>query len=189
VEKSLKVVAAVLCVLVAGTYAWKYWLARESADSPEKLAREAIAGADAESRQLACARLVAAAGRLQQAGSRNAARDHLVQVFKESTTPGVRAAAMCGLASLWDYDSMDLMLDALGDDAAEVRTAARQAILGLLCLDPSRFGETASGDDRQAQAKELRDRWDDFRRPGPGGVSQLDLWKRRLADRDQSPNH
>jgi hypothetical protein len=184
-EQQLKIVAGVLLVAVVACYAWWYWPSHEKLESPEVLARQALSAASLEDQERACARLVVVAGKLHKTGTRNPAREPLLQVFKETKSPTVRVAAIRGLASIWDYDSMEAMFEALGDQSTEVQVAARQMIVNLLCLDPRRFPPAVSAEARQAQAKELRDRWEDFRRTLKSGLSKLEAWQQRLAARDE----
>lgn len=182
----MKIAAGVLLVAVVVCYAWWYWPSHEKLESPEVLARQALSAASLEEQERACARLVVVAGKLHKSGTRNPAREPLLQVFKESQSPTVRVAAIRGLASLWDYDSMETMFQALGDQSTEVQAAAKQMIVNLLCLDPRRFPPAVSAEQRQAQAKELRARWEDFLRvPKRGGPSVLEAWQQRLAARDE----
>jgi uncharacterized protein YigA (DUF484 family) len=184
-ERQLKIAAGVLLVAVVACYTWWYWPSHEKLEAPEVLAQQALSAASLEDQERACARLVAVAGKLHKTGPRNPAREPLLQVFKESKSPTVRVAAICGLASIWDYDSMEAMFQALGDQSAEVQAAARQAIVNLMSLDPRRFPPAASAEAQQAQAKELRDRWEDFRKTPANGRSKLEAWQQRLAARDE----
>jgi hypothetical protein len=184
-EQQLRIVAGVLVAVVAAFYAWKYFAAGETSDSPEGLARQALGASNPEEQELACAHLVVLAAKLNKPESPNPAREQLIQVFKESKVPSVRATALRGLASIWDYDSMPLMLDALGDESIEVRATAGQAVAHLLSLDPTLFDAAATSENRQAAVQGLRDRWQDLKKPGKDGHSRLDLWKERLSQPNQ----
>jgi hypothetical protein len=185
-EQQLKLVAGVLLAAVVAFYGWQYFASRETLDSPEELAAQALGGSKPEEQELACARLVALAAKLNKLESRNPAREPLVQVYKESKRASVRATALQGLASIWDYDSMPLMLDALDDESIEVRSAAGQAVTRLLSLDPAEFNAVATPEDRQVSAKGLRARWEDFhKKPNKNGLTALQIWKERLSEYDK----
>jgi hypothetical protein len=182
--QQLKIAAGVLLLAVVVCYAWWYWPAHEKLESPEVLARQALSAASLEDQERACARLVVVADTLHKSGPRNPAREPLLQVFKESKSPTVRVTAIRGLASLWDYDSMEAMFEALGDPSPEVRMAAKQTIVSLLCLDRRDFPPVSSAEERQAQAQVLRARWEDFRKTNKSGHSLLVDWQADLAERD-----
>jgi hypothetical protein len=184
-EQQLKLVAGVLLAAVVAFYAWRHFAARETLDSPQELAAQALGGGKPEEQELACARLVALAAKLNKSESRNPAREPMVQVYKESKRANVRATALQGLASIWDYDSMPLMLDALDDESVEVRAAAGQAVAVLLSLDPAQFDAVAAPEDRQTAVKGLRDKWQEFQKPGKNGHSRLQLWQERLSEQDK----
>ncbi|MGD0898879.1 MAG: HEAT repeat domain-containing protein [Thermoguttaceae bacterium] len=184
-EQWLKVVAGVLLVVVVAVYAWWYWPSGETLESPEVLAGQALSAAKTQDQELACARLVVVAGKLGKSGTRNPAREALLRVFKQSKTPTVQGAALRGLASIWDYDSMGLLLDALGNDSVEVRAAAGQAVTSLLCQSREDFNPRAPPEQRKSQVQRLREQWKGFTTVGKGGLSRLDIWKETLAKRDQ----
>jgi hypothetical protein len=182
--QQLKIVAGVLLVVVVAFYAWWYWPRGEELEKPEVLAQQALSAASLEQQEQAAAQLVVLAGKLHKTGPRNPAREPLVQVFKESKAPSVRVAAIRGLGSILDYGSVDTLLGALGDSSEQVQLAAKQMIVSLLCLDARRFGPAASAEEREAQAKELRARWEDFRKTNKSGHSLLGDWEADLAERD-----
>jgi len=183
--QQLKIAAGVLVLVVVVVYVWWCWPSQEKLESPQALAQQALSAPKLEEQEQACARLVTVAGKLHKSGPRNPAREPLFQVFQESKAPTVRVAAARGLASIWDYDSMEALLAALDDPSVEVQAAAKQVILNLLELDRRRFPPAVSAEERQAQAKEMRDRWEDFRRvPKSGRPSKLEAWQKRLAVRE-----
>jgi hypothetical protein len=203
--QQLKIVAGVLLVVVVAFYAWWYWPRGEVLEKPEVLAQQALSAASLEQQEQAAAQLVVVAGKLHKTGPRNPAREPLVQVFKESKAPSVRVAAIRGLTSIWDYDNLDAMLEAMNDPSAEVQVAAKQMILTLLYLAPRNFPPATTAEERQAQIEKLRERWEVFRwAPGkpttlsreqqeivrrqlkdPEGPSSLEIRQRALAEQDE----
>ena len=84
--------------------------------------------------------------------SRNAVQPFLVRLLKESDNPGVRAAAMRGLAAIWDYECMPTMLDLLQDPSPQVRDSAAQAVAKLIDV---RYNAGAPPEERAAAARRL----------------------------------
>ena len=80
----------------------------------------------------------------------------LARLLNESDNPGVRAAAMRGLASIWDYDCMPKMLDLVEDPVLQVRDTAAQSVARLIDV---RFDASASPEARaeggQGTAREM----------------------------------
>ncbi|MEM7456320.1 MAG: hypothetical protein AAF456_18375 [Planctomycetota bacterium] len=98
-------------------------LQRPGADA---LVEKALTATD-EREQVRAARDLVALGNTAQSGLR--------QLMSDSTNESVVSVAIAGAAELYDYDSMDLIIDKLDDPSLEVRTAAGKATTGLLGRD------------------------------------------------------
>ncbi len=177
-KRRLHVLLAVLAGLLLVAVAW-WWLSREHVESAEDLAQLALAGNSPEAQEQAAARLEALAGRLSKTGTRNAAQPHLSRLLAESKNPGVRAASMRGLASIWDYQNVPAMLDLLDDESSQVRQAAARSIESLISADNT-FDANAAPESRRAAAKRLREMWRDFT------ARSLKSWQQRLETKDGS---
>lgn len=163
----LGVLAAIVVVRLFLT-----WHHEESAQELVELALRA--GSPVEQEQ-AATRLEALACRTRGTESRNAAQPFLARMFLESGNPGVRAAAMRGLAAIWDYQCVAKMLDLLDDPSPQVRDTAAESVAKLIDV---RFDVNASTQERAAAAKKLREKWDNFQ------ARTLKSWQRRLEEKD-----
>jgi hypothetical protein len=88
-------------------------------------------------RQLTVKALSGTAVETQRATSKLAAmgeagKPHLRKVLTQSGDPSSKAIAIAGLASLWDYPSMDGMVRALEDSSPLVRARAGAAVQKML---------------------------------------------------------
>lgn len=112
----------------------------------------------------------------------NPTREQLRQVFRDSSEPIVRAAAIKGIARGWDYDVMDELLDALDDESAAVRESAGLAVEKMIGL---RFHYRASDppEERAKKVALMRSTWAKFKSTGT-----LDEWLARLSN-DESLEH
>ena len=135
-----------LGVLVAAVYGWRL-LQGWGGPSPAALAQRALtAGSTAERQQAA----------VDLASAGQPAIEHLRRVLGASDDADVRAACVQGLGDLRDYESAELLIDALGDENALVRALAAQA-LGRLLRRDLRFpadGPTAGRAKAQAAVRD-----------------------------------
>jgi len=162
----------ILVVIVAARYIT--WHHEETADELTELA---LHGGSPDEQEQAATRLEALAARSPRTGPRNAAEPYLARLFTESDNPGVRAAAMRGFATIWDYDYVPKMLDLLQDPSPLVRYTAAKSLAALIQVAP-RFEANDPAEKRAAAAKELRNKWEQF------VVKNLKSWQRRLAEKD-----
>lgn len=174
----LAVLLAVLAGLLVLAGAW-WLLSREHVESAEELAQLALEGNSPDVQERAAARLESLAGQLPKTGARNAVQPHLSRLLAESKNPGVRAASMRGLASIWDYQNVPTMLDLLDDESSQVRQAAATSVAALMSAD-NKFDTNAALESRRAAAKRLREMWRDFT------ARSLKSWQRRLETKDGS---
>jgi HEAT repeat protein len=124
----------------------------------------------------AATRLEALACKTRGTESRNAVQPFLVRLLTESGNPGVRSAAMCGLAAIWDYECVPRMLDLLDDPSPQVRNTAAESVAKLIDV---RFDVNAPTDQRASAAKKLREMWNNFQ------ARSLKSWQRRLEEKDK----
>ena len=83
----------------------------------------------------AAVRLEALAAKSAGRESRNPAQPFLVRLLSESKNPDVRAAAMRGLATIWDYQCVPKMFELLDDSSPQVRQTAARALTRLIEFD------------------------------------------------------
>ncbi len=110
-------------VLIAAIfYAW-YLTPRETRASPDDLKTRALSAATPAERE-------AAAGQLSAAGA--TAAPQMREVLSLTDLPSVKAIMIQSLGNLYDYDSMDLLLNALDDPSLEVRQHSGNAVRAML---------------------------------------------------------
>ena len=93
------------------------------------------------------------------------ARDEMLRVLKESGAPEVRAACVQGLGSIEDLDSVDLMLDLLGDESLLVRSSAGAAVTSIFGRmgGNTQFDASASSEVRIQAVEQFRSEWEELR--------------------------
>ena len=170
-------VGVVILVLLAGGVAVRLVLSRPVVESPEKLTEMALHASTAEEQEQGSARLVALASKTHGTGTRNAVQPYLVRLFNESTNPGVRSAAIRGLATIWDYECVPQMLDALNDPSPQVRANAAESVSRLVEFTTD-FDTNAPPENRAPAAKKLHDAWEKFK------SRNLKSWQKRLEEKD-----
>lgn len=148
-------VAIVLGVLVAAFYGWRM-LQLWGRPSAAALARRALTAESEAERQQAAVDLASAG---------EAAVEHLRRVFHESDDVDVRAACVQGLGDLRDYESVELLVDALGDKSPAVRARAAQA-LGRLLRRDLRFPVASADAERIKAQAAVRDTCQQLRAAG-----------------------
>jgi HEAT repeat protein len=124
--KKLLVVAALLVAVVAGSYWYVYGRSKALARPPEVLATESLGNGPLVVRERAAIELA-------DYGER--ALPQLRQVFRESTVPEVRAAAILGISQAKDWQSVPELLNAMEDESLLVRGRAGAAVRDLIGAD------------------------------------------------------
>lgn len=148
----LRIVLGCLLACTAVVYGSR-WLGRPAVSTAESLAEVALHGESAERQETA-------AVNLSDIGP--PAREQLRRVLRESREDRVRAACIQALGDLYDYDEMELLLKALEDDSAWVRTRANGAVSRLLGRDHGFLPQAAPKDRSDAIARMRRD-WSTMR--------------------------
>ena len=165
-------------IVIAGVRLWIHW--QHHVESPQELLDLALRPGNPDDQERAAAKLEALAGKSRGTESRNPVQPFLVRLLNESDNPGARAAAMRGLATIWDYQCMPKMLDLMQDPAPRVRQAAAQAATKLIEFDVH-FDSNASVEQRAEAVKRLRAAWENFE------VRTLKSWQRRMEEKDLKP--
>ena len=102
----------------------------------------------------------------------------LRRVAAQSTEPPVKVACIEGLTKLWDYDSMDLLLDLAENGDSRVRGRAAQAIMRMTGRH-RRFLATAPESERKLLADYMRADWEEIKNASEANRDEL---KRRLRE-------
>jgi hypothetical protein len=169
-----------ILVLLAGGVAIRFAMSRPAVESPEKLTELALHASTPDEEEKAAVRLEAMASKTHGRGTRNAIQPYLVRMLNESTTPGVRSAAMRGLASIWDYEYVPQMLDLLNDPSPQVRSTAAMSASRLVQATID-YDASAPPEQRAPAEKKLRDTWEKFK------TRSLKSWQKRLEEEDAKP--
>ena len=106
------------------------------------------------------------------------ALEGLRRVAVQSAEPAVKAACIEGLGKLWDYDSMDLLIDLADSGEARVRGRAAQVIMRMTGRH-RRFGATASESERKLLAEHMHADWEEIKNASDADRDEL---KRRLRE-------
>jgi hypothetical protein len=154
--KALLAMLGVVILLVVGVHCWYYLGHWRWPASPEKLAQQALNGATVDEK-------IRASLRLADCGYK--AQEQLRQVFRESDIPEVRAACIRGMGAIYDYDSMDMLLEALEDKSLVVRGSAGVVVSKMVMGHDVRFTFSAAApeEDRKKAIKSLHESWEDWR--------------------------
>jgi HEAT repeat protein len=179
-RKSMPTVLIAILGLLATVIAVQLFLTRHREESPQELVELALHGGGPAEQEQAATRLEALAGKAPGTESRNAVQPYLVRMLNESDNPGVRAAAMRGLATIWDYECMPKILDSLEDPSLQVRQTAARVVAKLTEFDP-RFDANAPNEQRAETVKKMRDAWKRFQ------DRTLKNWQRSLQEKDGKP--
>jgi hypothetical protein len=157
--------AAVTFGLAVGWYTWQ----PAASPSAEELVGLALNGPSLAERTRAA---------IQLADLGNAALWGLRRVAVESNEDSVKVASVEGLAKLWDYGSMDLLLDLAENGEPQVRGRAAGAIMRMTGRE-RRFVATGSEPERKLLAKHLRADWEEIQNASDADRDEL---KRRLRE-------
>lgn len=157
-SRALWTALAVLSIAVILVYGTR-WLFATRKPGPDALAQAALTAGSLKERTLAAVKLIEF-GKL--------AKMQIRQVLEQSKDPEVRVACIQGLTEQWDFPSVPLFLDLLGDPSPEVRLQASDSLRYLLAKDfPFR---EINGDGQEAQReamiKTMRDGWEQFKMSG-----------------------
>ena len=87
---------------------------------------------------------------------------HLRALAQQSDSKAVRAAALYGLGMQWDFDSMDVLLNAMEDESPVVRSRAAGAVARMLSRD-RRFQAHGPETDRARIVGFYRTDWEQLR--------------------------
>ena len=131
------------------------WLltARDTGVASEELVQIALEGATRAEQTTAAIRLADYGGQ---------AREQLRRLFNETNQPDVQAACIEGLGKLWDYESMDQLLNAVESGAPKVRGRAAVVISRLTGRD-RRFQSDAPAAQRRRWVGFMREDWEEIR--------------------------
>lgn len=146
---------AATVLLVAVVYGCRYidW---DTKRLPDELADVALTGSTPEDRQLAAAELT-------EYGEE--AKTHMRDVLARSDDPNVRGICINGLAKIYDYESIEIMLAGLDDESPVIQGSCLVALRKLLGrsfhFDPS-MGEDA----RKKRIAQIRAEWESIRDSG-----------------------
>jgi HEAT repeat protein len=168
--KGLLAALGVVILVVALVHGWFYLSGGTRSASPEKLAQQALSEPTVEEK-------TRAALRLGECGYE--ARDQLRQVLQQSDTPEVRAACIQGLGAIKDYDSVDLLMDALEDESLIVRGRAGSVLTKMIsgAGETWSFKASAPEGERKKAIEILRDHWEQLR-----DSPLLNQYRRRLQE-------
>jgi hypothetical protein len=151
-NRGLWITLAVLGGIAAVIYGGKY-LSRKP-PAPSQLADMALNSELPDQRQHAAVML---------ADSGPAGVPHIREVFRRSEASDVKVACIEGIAQNWDYDSMDLLLDALDDPSPVVRGRAASAVMRMVGRN-RRFRAEGPEAERKMLAQYMREDWEAMRR-------------------------
>ena len=143
-----------LVVLTVGIILSSYYLRGDDRPTPQELASAALANTTRTDQ-------TAAAVRLGTYGE-PAAKVELRRVLRETTVPDVKAACIEGLGKVWDYESMDLLLDAVEFGSPKVRGRAAVVITRMTGRD-RRYRAKAPAAERQRLVRFMCEDWEEIR--------------------------
>jgi hypothetical protein len=121
-KKAMWPALAAVVLLVGAFYAW-YYLPRSSRPSPDTLRQQALTAATPTERQAAAAQL---------ADWGEEAKPQMREVLSATDQPEVRALMIQTLGGMFDYESMELLLQGLDDESLEVRQRSGYAVRTML---------------------------------------------------------
>jgi|GEM_PF-2140778 len=147
--------AAALALLIAATYLWS-WAMSDRPWSAAKLADMARHGDSSDARQRAAVKLVSGAAE---------ALARLRELAVDCDDPAVRATCLQGIGAQRDFDSIDLLVDALADSSPLVRARAKHA-LGRLWNREIFFPVDGSDAERSRALAGVRTMWGNLQRWG-----------------------
>ena len=162
----LLVVTVVACV---GTGVWYLLPLRTSGLSPVELAELALHAPTVTEQTEAV---------VQLADFGEEALAALRRVLDETTQPDVQSACLEGLGRLWDYDSMERILDLAESGPPRVRGRAAQVVMRMTGR-LRRYESNAPEAKRRVLVQYMRQDWDEIQRASDEDRNEL---KRRLRE-------
>ncbi len=158
----LLILAGALFVVLVLVYAVLFLRSSERQRSPEELVQVILESTDPVEQEKAAVEL---------AGLGEPALEHMRRVLAESKSDVVRGAAIRGLGSQFDYESMESLLDAMTDPSPLVRGPAGAAAQNMVGAD---FGFTAGAppEKRERAIADIRGEWE-IMRASPESLEQL----------------
>lgn len=164
--------AALLLVVCAFVY-----LRGNDTPSPDELAEQAVSANDSQQRNAAAAQLAVIADRNELPRIR--------EVYQQSSDPAVRATLVQSMGRLYDYTSMDSLLQAMDDPSPLVRARANAAVVRMIGLD-GHFDANGPIADRRRIIGFYRVQWEAMR--NSGGIRQFeDKMHVRYGGQSQTP--
>ena len=160
---------AATVLLVAVVYGCRYidWNTKRP---PEELADVALTGDTPEERQMAAAELT-------EYGEE--AKTHMRDVLAQSDDVNVRGICINGLANIYDYDSIEIMLAGLDDESPVIQGRCLVALRKLLGRS-FHFDPSMSEDERKKRIAQIRAEWESIRDSG-----LVDQFKERMMRKQQ----
>jgi len=143
-----------LVVFTVGIILFGYYVRGDDRPTPQELANAALAKTTPTDQATAAVRL--------GTYGEPAAKVELRRVLRETALPDVRAACIEGLGKLWDYESMDLLLDAVEFGSPKVRGRAAVVITRMTGCD-RRYRAEAPAAERQRLVRFMREDWEEIR--------------------------
>ena len=142
-------------LLVAVVYGCRYidW---DTQRPPDVLAEVALNGSTSEERQLAAAELT-------EYGED--AKEYMRDVLAKSSDENVKATCIQGLANIYDYDSIEIMLEGLDSESPVVQGACLVAVRKLIGRS-FHFDPNMSQAARTKRIEEIRKEWETIRDTG-----------------------
>lgn len=140
---------------------------------PDELVQVALNGESLEEKELAAAELT-------EYGEE--AKTHMREVVAASGDPSVRAMCIHGLALIYDYESIDIMLAGLEDDSDIVQGRCVLAIRKLIGRS-FHFDPSMTDADKKERIERIRQEWEDIRDSG-----LIERFKERMKQKEQEGN-
>lgn len=165
-KKALWPALAAVVLLGAAFYIW-YLLPRDARLSPDVLKQRALTAATPDERQAAAAQLC---------DWQEQAKPQMREVLAASDLPEIRVMIVQTLGSLYDFDSMDLLLGGLSDQSPEVRQQSILQIRRMLGYTPP-FDPLGPEAERQKAIEVIRKDWETMKES-----PVLEEFKQRLKD-------
>lgn len=160
-------------VLVA-IWGWRIFLSSERVASPDELARLALSDAAEDERELAALRL-----------SRHPDRpvSQIRQVFQESASVRVRAAATVGLGLARDWESIPQLIEAMEGESELLRGRAALAVDRIVA---QRFGFRADAplEERRKVIKLIELKWPRLHK---GYLVKQERLRKKRAEKEDPP--
>lgn len=146
---------AATVLLVAVVYGCRYidW---DTKRPPDELVKVALAGTSGEERELAAAELT-------EYGED--AKQLMRDVLAQSSDENVRATCIHGLGNIYDYDSIEIMLEGLDGDSPVIQGSCLVAVRKLIGRS-FHFDPSMSETERKKRIGQIRKEWESIRDSG-----------------------